>query len=79
MQDFDSVIRTFIESEMITLDDGLSYATNQNNLLLQLQGLASAEDYQNETKSKSVNISGAPIPAPPPTTTPTTSVLDMME
>src|SRR5262245_22243392 len=47
MQDFDSVIRTFIDSSLITLDDGLSYATNQNNLLLQLKGLASTEDYQN--------------------------------
>ncbi len=77
MQDFDSVIRTFIESGLITLDDGLSYATNQNNLLLQLKGLASSEDYQAESKMRSANISGAPIPAPPPS--PTTSVLDMME
>lgn len=75
MQDFDSVIRTFIESGLITLDDGLSYATNQNNLLLQLKGLASAEDYQNDSKPKAVKISGAPIPAP----VTTTSVLDMIE
>jgi twitching motility protein PilT len=79
MQDFDSVIRTFIETGLITLDDGLSYATNQNNLLLQLKGLASAEDYQNDGKPKSANISGAPIAplVPPPATT--SSVLDMIE
>ena len=77
MQDFDSVIRTFIESGLISLEDGLSYATNQNNLLLQLKGLASTEDYQSDGKPRSANISGAPIPAPPPTTT--TSVLDMIE
>lgn len=76
MQDFDSVIRSFIESGLITLDDGLSYATNQNNLLLQLKGLASTEDYVNDGKAKQVNISGAPIPAPAATTT---SVLDMIE
>lgn len=75
MQDFDSVIRTFIESGLITLDDGLSYATNQNNLLLQLKGLSSTEDYVNDGKPKAANISGAPIPAP----VTTTSVLDMIE
>ena len=76
MQDFDSVIRSFIESDLITLDDGLSYATNQNNLLLQLKGLASAEDYQSDGKPKAANLAGAPIPAPATTTT---SVLDMIE
>jgi twitching motility protein PilT len=75
MQDFDSVIRTFIESGLITLDDGLSYATNQNNLLLQLKGLASTEDYVSDGKPKAANIAGAPIPAP----VTTTSVLDMIE
>jgi twitching motility protein PilT len=34
MQDFDSVIRRMIEAGTITLDDGLSFASNQNNLLL---------------------------------------------
>jgi twitching motility protein PilT len=76
MQDFDSVIRGFIESGMVSLDDGLSYATNQNNLLLQLKGLASTEDYQKDSKHKTPNISGAPIPAPVSTTS---SVLDMIE
>jgi len=68
MQDFDSVIRTFIEGGMISLDDGLSYATNQNNLLLQLKGLSSTEDYVGDGKPKSINIPGAPIPAPATTT-----------
>jgi hypothetical protein len=53
----------------------LSYATNQNNLLLQLKGLASTEDYVSDGKPKAVNISGAPIPAPATTN----SVLDMIE
>jgi twitching motility protein PilT len=76
MQDFDGVIRTYIESGLISLDDGLSYATNQNNLLLQLKGLASTEDYVKDGKPKSANIAGAPIPAPAATTS---SVLDMIE
>src|ERR1051325_3636348 len=47
MQDFDSVIRNLIEKGRITMEDGLSFATNQNNLLLQLKGLSSTEDYVN--------------------------------
>jgi twitching motility protein PilT len=76
MQDFDFVIRTFIDSGLITLDDGLSYATNQNNLLLQLKGLASTEDYQKDGKPKIANLAGTPLQAPAPATT---SVLDMIE
>src|ERR671916_121280 len=32
MQEFDSVIKDFIEREVVTLEDGLSFATNPNNL-----------------------------------------------
>src|SRR3954470_21635981 len=52
MQDFDSVIKGLIESGDISKDDGLSFATNQNNLLLQLSGLSSTEDYVNQHPSK---------------------------
>ncbi len=45
MQDFDTVIIELIESRVISLEDGLSFATNQNNLLLALKGLTAAEDY----------------------------------
>jgi twitching motility protein PilT len=45
MQDFDTVIRDFIERRLVTLEDGLSFATNQNNLLLSLKGVTAAEDY----------------------------------
>jgi twitching motility protein PilT len=45
MQDFDSVIKNLIESKVVTLEDGLAFATNQNNLLLALKGLSSSEDY----------------------------------
>lgn len=55
MQDFDSVIRTMIEQGTISLEDGLSYATNKNNLLLQLKGLASTEDYANAGKKVEKN------------------------
>jgi twitching motility protein PilT len=76
MQDFDSVIRKMIETKVITLEDGLSFATNQNNLLLQLKGLSSTEDYTNPKRSATIPVPMAP---PPPAPATTTSVLDMME
>ncbi len=75
MQDFDSVIRKMIESKMISFEDGLSFATNQNNLLLQLRGLASTEDYANAGRPQSMSASAVP-PAQSPKTS---SVLDMIE
>lgn len=45
MQDFDTVIKDFIQRRIVTVEDGLSFATNQNNLLLSLKGLASSEDF----------------------------------
>jgi twitching motility protein PilT len=45
MQDFDTVIRRLIEEKTVTLEDGLAFATNQNNLRLALKGLSSEEDY----------------------------------
>src|SRR6187455_1478071 len=76
MQDFDSVIRKMIEKDLITLEDGLSYATNQNNLLLQLKGLSSTEDYVNKS-NKMPAIE--PLAPPPPAPASTNSVLDLIE
>lgn len=45
MQDFDSVIRDLIETRMVSLEDGLTFATNANNLMLAMKGLSSGEDY----------------------------------
>lgn len=73
MQDFDSVIREMIEKKLITMDDGLSFATNQNNLLLQLKGLSSTEEYANTAK---------PMPKPMIPASPAAnpdSVLNMIE
>lgn len=79
MQDFDSVIRDFIEKKLITMDDGLSFATNQNNLLLQLKGLSSTEDYVNAHRPAATNPAATqPIATPPPVDNPD-SVLNMME
>ena len=45
MQDFDTVIKDLIESQVIAVEDGLAFATNQNNLLLSLKGLTSSDDF----------------------------------
>jgi twitching motility protein PilT len=45
MQDFDTVIKDMIERNVISLEDGIGFATNQNNLLLSLKGLTSGEDF----------------------------------
>lgn len=45
MQDFDSVIKDLIEREIVSVEDGLAFATNQNNLLLALKGLSSSDDF----------------------------------
>lgn len=45
MQDFDTVIKDLIERNIISVEDGLGFATNQNNLLLSLRGLTSGEDF----------------------------------
>ena len=45
MQDFDTVIKDLIERNIVTVEDGLGFATKQNNLLLSLKGLTSGEDY----------------------------------
>ncbi|MCM3900997.1 MAG: PilT/PilU family type 4a pilus ATPase [Pyrinomonadaceae bacterium] len=54
MRDFDSVIIELIESRVVSLEDGLSFATNQNNMLLSLKGLTAAQDF--------VRRDGTPIP-----------------
>jgi twitching motility protein PilT len=45
MQDFDTVIKEMIRERVISMEDGLAFATNKNNLLLSLQGLGSTEDF----------------------------------
>ena len=45
MQDFDTVIHSLIQANVVSLEDGLAFATNQNNLLLSLKGMTSAEDF----------------------------------
>src|SRR6266404_593339 len=57
MQNFDTVIKDLIERKIISVEDGIGFATNQNNLLLSLKGLTSGEDF---IRSQSENV----IPEP---------------
>ena len=45
MQNFDSVIKDLIERDVVSMEDGLAFATNQNNLILSLKGLTSSDDF----------------------------------
>lgn len=69
MQDFDTVIRQLVETGTISIDDGLTYATNPNNLLLTLKGVTDAEEFlQRERKN-----------LPLPSVADTGSMLSMIE
>ena len=45
MQDFDSVIKEMVEHGTISLDDGLTFATNPNNLHLTLKGVTGTDPF----------------------------------
>ena len=45
MQDFDSVITSLIERKVVTLENGLAFATNQNNLMLALKGMSNSDEF----------------------------------
>src|SRR5687767_13194339 len=45
IRDFDSLVPELIESRVISLEDGLSFPTNQNNILRSLKGLTAAQDF----------------------------------
>jgi twitching motility protein PilT len=52
MQDFDTVIRELIDNDTITLEDGLTFATNPNNLLLSLKGVTASEEFMQRDESR---------------------------
>jgi twitching motility protein PilT len=84
MQDFDTVIKEMIEKEIITLEDGLSFATNPNNLTLALKGMSSSDDFlaaePRPQQQRPRPAAGArPAPAPPARPFSSTSMLDMIE
>lgn len=91
MQDFDTVILELIEKGEISMEDGLSFATNQNNLLLQLKGMGKSDEFARSHNGAAANgKSPAALsqPAPEPAMAAATaaapaqngnSILDMIE
>jgi twitching motility protein PilT len=45
MQDFDTVIKQLVESDTISIEDALTFATNPSNLLLNLKGVMATEEF----------------------------------
>ncbi len=78
MQDFDFVIKQMIERKTITLEDGLAFATNPNNLMLALKGMSASDEFmgtggqQSATPKFTSKFNAARKPAP-------TSMLDMID
>ena len=84
MQDFDNVIKEMIETGTITLEDGLSFATNPNNLQLSLKGMSATDDFrpaESTTFTAKQRPAGArAFPAAPARPAPAGgSMLDMLE
>jgi hypothetical protein len=82
MQDFDTVIKEMIERETVTLEEGLSFATNPNNLLLALKGMTLTDEFT----APEANAGPPKRPAPPraytqprPRPAAGSSMLDMIE
>ena len=69
MQDFDSVIKGLIENGTISFEDGLTFATNPNNLLLTLKGVTAGEEFLQRGRSS----------LPMPSVADTGSMLSMLE
>lgn len=76
MQDFDSVIQQFIEKGLIKLEDGLSFATNQNNMILMLKGLSGTDNFEQKEYQKDQSLEEFALPVGKKNPN---SVLDMLE
>jgi len=81
MQEFDFVIKELIEQQTITLEDGLAFATNPNNLVLALKGMSAAEEFASVASPQQSPVArkraGSLAPPARPTSPP--SMLDMIE
>jgi twitching motility protein PilT len=79
MQDFDKVIKGMIEAGVVTLEDGLSFATNPNNLQLALKGMSATDDFQPaDAPAPRRTTAARPFPAAPARPS-GSSILDMIE
>jgi twitching motility protein PilT len=82
MQDFDTVIKGMIEAETVTLEVGLSFATNPNNLQLALKGMSATDDFRPAEASAFTSkrpTAARAFPAAPARPAGGGSMLDMIE
>jgi twitching motility protein PilT len=82
MQEFDFVLKEMIERQTITLEDGLAFATNPNNLVLALKGMSAAEEFASvaspqHTPAAKRRAAGSLAPPARPASPP--SMLDMID
>ncbi|HLL70053.1 MAG TPA: PilT/PilU family type 4a pilus ATPase [Pyrinomonadaceae bacterium] len=73
MQHFDGVIKEMIEQKTVTLEDGLAFATNQNNLLLELKGVSGKEDFMHDEPGR------PPAPSPSRNIQRSSPIFDLVE
>jgi twitching motility protein PilT len=79
MQEFDHVIKGMIEQKTVTLEDGLAFATNPNNLLLALKGMSAGDEFQGLGPAGHAPKAGRPFAAPPTRKPASPSMLDMID
>jgi twitching motility protein PilT len=82
MQDFDTVLKEMIEAGTVTLEDGLSFATNPNNLQLSLKGMSATDDFHGADAPSFTARRPAPAPRAfpaAPARAPGGSMLDLIE
>jgi len=86
MQDFDTVIKEMIQGNVVTLEDGLSFATNPNNLMLALKGMSITDDFQSAdepvapaSKRPMPAAAARPFPSAPARPQSPASMLDLIE
>ncbi|HEX5706216.1 MAG TPA: PilT/PilU family type 4a pilus ATPase [Pyrinomonadaceae bacterium] len=79
MQEFDYVIKEMIERGTITLEDGLAFATNPNNLTLALKGMSAAEEFLTGPGASSQQAAYVARPVAAPRATSSPSMLDMID
>jgi twitching motility protein PilT len=81
MQTFDQVLERYVREGTITLTNALAYATNRNNLLLNLQDFAEAQARTERLPEPKPNTgpirNTAPIPSAPPAKS--QNMLDLIE
>ncbi|MDQ1558446.1 MAG: twitching motility protein PilT, partial [Pyrinomonadaceae bacterium] len=75
MQHFDGVIKEMIEQKILTLEDGLAFATNQNNLLLELKGVSGKDDFVHDEPGRP----GTATTTAPPRPQRSSSMFDLVE